>query len=169
MVFFTSIIGIAVFLFVLSTLSICGIKPKFNMKDKKSSSLTDVLSKYYWNSLLLLCSSNNLLVPIYLLGTQKQIGNQKLALIINTVAGGIQIIFLLLLQCISIFPILKTPETLYIVKQRAIIFLALNLTGFIILPLAGLITAVISKDTTNVCFLWNIVAFFNNLFLNWKI
>jgi hypothetical protein len=45
------------------------------MQDEKSSSLNDVLSKYHWNALLLLCSFNNLLVPIYLLNTQIQIGN----------------------------------------------------------------------------------------------
>ena len=75
MVFFTSIIGIAVFLLVLSIMSKCGIRAKFMMQDEKSSSLNDVLSKYHWNALLLLCSFNNLLVPIYLLNTQIQIGN----------------------------------------------------------------------------------------------
>jgi len=64
------------------------------------------------------------------------------------------------------YPEFRTPENLWHVRVRALIFIVLKITGLIVLPIIAFIYAIKNRDSDSICFLWNIVAFFNTIFLS---
>lgn len=64
-VFFSNLIGISFWLLIKTVLSRCREKLKFKITDVRSESLSDVLSRHYWDTCMVQCAFTNLLATIF--------------------------------------------------------------------------------------------------------
>lgn len=109
----------------------------------------------------------NLFTSLFIYLENEDTGSQQLGpAIITTLTGGVQILALLVLFCMSMTPSPPhTEERLWIIKARAMLFFALNFLGLLALPLFAFAWALNYRDSTEISYLWNVVCFFNTIFL----
>lgn len=170
--YMSNITGIAVFMLFKYIMTRGRAKIKNSIMDKRSSQLSDALSRHTWDSFIMQWSLNNFAVSISLLYFPGRFENasdpgQFVPLIINIIAGSFQVLSVLQLFGFSIIPIKRSitdsKGKIIFIKIRTYCQIIFSLTGMIVLPVIAFAWAQVQYKTSSIWFLWNIVCFANTI------
>lgn len=173
----SNVVGIVVFMFLKSILSRLSQKVKHSIQDKKCSSLTDALSRHFWDSFVMQWAVNNFLVSLFVF-YQKDYNfdptesRQYWQIIINIVAGACQTFSILQLFGVSLCPMKRTSLEVrlnLLIKMRTWGQIVLSIAGMFILPVVAFVWAMAMYDVYSIWFYWNIVCFGNSLILTFTV
>ncbi len=164
-IFLGNMIGIACFLFFKQVLARFKAEIKHTIINSRSHSLTDALQRNYWNILILQTVVTCLTLECYLFKyypRERQTKSSEIFII----AACVQLCGLLWIWFVSAYPKEHSEQNKWHIRARAIVFFALNISGYIILPTIAIVCAIKVAVMSEIGTLCSILIFCNTVFLN---